>query len=354
MSDKIFRDLGESEAPLRHVDAESRTTKRDRFGNRVFQSKDRSYEDREKNETRSALLVSREGEQFIKENPGILTALSKGLAEHGPRIEGRDCITPEEPIDLGNGCTLRYLAEGGQSVVYTLDVPGRRYIVKVHLPYSSVHQPYINEVLQSQSIEHDRAHELQTLGVALPKFLFASGQMMCVEYVPNEASLPEDFVGTYYAAATAAEDYIAAQKQQDNALWNNVSVDKVSGGKIPASNFRRREDGTIVWIDPVAYFPNEGPREPNIVLSDDELAEITPLTVQQMRDTYPVAAAEVQALDSSIMDFDASDDASWVAHMKEELQKHGVNVDSEERYLAFGIGEAKRNILKKYNIRWML
>ncbi len=105
--------LTQPDAPLRHAEKESRTQKRDRFGNRAFASSELAYRDREGKETKSALLVSQAGERFLKENSGILHELDRALKMEMEKT--RDARF-KESHDLGSGRSLQYLGSGGQSV----------------------------------------------------------------------------------------------------------------------------------------------------------------------------------------------------------------------------------------------
>lgn len=350
--------LKNPDAPLLHVEIHTTDSQRDRFGNFVFASPEKAYRDREDKEVKSALLITQEGEVFCRKYPGILQDISRGLQQLTPKHDG-DLVRRMKPrnptVELGNGRRIRYLSSGAQSMVYVLEVPDGRYILKTHLPYSQVHQPYVNEMLQVQSLEHDCAADLQRLGIALPRFLFASGQMICTEYVPREASFSNDFEPTYYAAATTAEHYVDQQKRGDRAaLWKNIWIDKIQKRQMPRANFREREDGTVVWIDPIAYSPNGLSGRPDVVLSADEMADLNPLSVEEMRDEYRVAAVEVGMFDRAVMDFDSSNDDAWQANAREEIRRYGVDPQKDPDHIPFAMSEVKHRILIAHNIEWMI
>lgn len=345
------------DAPVLHVEVD-KDSGRDRFGNRVFRSPELSYQDREGEEVKSALLVTQLGENLVRSFPRILKDISTALEKLSPkRINGALLLgRPKDPvIDLGNGRRVLCLAAGSQSIVYLLEVPGAKYILKTHLSYSQVHQPYINEMLQVQSLEEECGKDLETLGVAFPRFLFASGQMICTEYVPKEAMLSKDFEPTYYAVATTAEHAAARQKQGKNsALWKNVLVDKIHRGGVPRANFREREDGTLVWIDPIAYFPSGDTRRPEIVLSADERTGLKSLSVKEMRDEYRAAAVEVGMFHRSVTNFDSSTDDAWVKNAWEQIRHYGVDSQNDPDHIPFAMSEVKHKILKSHNIEWMI
>ncbi|HAU66624.1 MAG: hypothetical protein UT30_C0011G0049 [Candidatus Uhrbacteria bacterium GW2011_GWF2_39_13] len=350
MHDKPFI---KTDAPLQHVEQEARKKQRDRFGNRVFTSPELAYRDREGKETKSSLLVSEVGEQFLKENSGILKNLDRALQELSPTFEDRHLVIPKKRLDLGRGRSLEYLGQGAQSVVYKLQVNERIYIIKIHLSYSKVHQPYINEMLQIQSLQLDLKDSFQKLGVEFPQFLFASGQMTCVEFVPKEATFSEDFESTYYAAATISEDYIEEQKRKGVELWNYVDIDKVHPQGVPKTNFRERDDGSVVWIDPVAYFPTGGQRKPETRLSDREIKTLKPLSVQEMKEAYRLAADEVNSFVGTIMGFDDFDEVGWIEHAWEQIRKYGVQPYSNPDQIIVSMARVKAIILKKHNVRWI-
>ncbi len=199
------------DAPLRHIQTNAETH-RDRFGNRVFSSRKNAYFDREGNENRSILLVSPDGQDLLRSTPGILKTLEQFLAHSGPRLEQHRVIIDKEAHTIleGRG-RIEYLAGGNQSLVYRVDIDDRSFVLKIHLPHSNVHQPYVNEMLELQSFGTDCAHDLSSLGVALPRVFFATNDVILEEFVPNELPRSEEFRATFYAAATTADEYLESQ-----------------------------------------------------------------------------------------------------------------------------------------------
>lgn len=342
------------QAPLRHFDVDPNTG-RDSFGNRIIRSQSLAYHDREGNATKAALLITPEGEAFIKSHAGILDQLDHALREIGPRIENGTYRVGRTPVELKPGYTLRYLDGGGQSEVFKLETPTGPYIIKVHVSYSQLHQPYVNEVLQMQTLAQDKKEEFSQLGVTFPRILFASGQVLCEELVPEAVDLTDDFAATNYATAVVAEDYIAEKHARKDALWNNIHVDKVHKKTVlPLGNYRRRMDGSLVWIDPVAAFSSKGPVAPEIRLSAQEIEELPHLSIEEMRIQYMKAEQAMETFIHTIEGYPEDDEASWIANAHDAFRKLGIEPHEDPNYFPADYMKAKRQILKQYGVRWLL
>lgn len=227
---------------------------RDRFGNRLFVSPDLAYFDRTKDKIKAGILISPAGEELIKKHPGILKQIDSAI------LLSKDMHTGEV-VPIGEDMTLEAIEGGNQSRVYvlTLGENGKeKYVIKIHQPSAFIHQPYINEMLQSQSVATDLEDELSSLGVEMPTFLFASGQVSCSKY--------EDEDGNYNALndhekfkklADLLVEYIK-EKRDIDLLWANIKIDlpvyndDLLRDKIYA-DFRSKSDGTVVWIDPFCH-----------------------------------------------------------------------------------------------------
>lgn len=219
---------------------------KDRFGNRFFPSKEGLA---------SGLLVSPAGEKFIKTNPHILTDLSQGLA-----LATSDSFAgyPKKFVDIGPGRKIRYFDSGGQSAVFIMDVLGSQYLVKLKKApapgLGDATQPYINEILQMQSLAKDLAPNLEELGVRLPDYLFASPTVAVRKYEEGEEPKEEEIREKFIKLGTIVTNYIAEQKNLGNSLWDNIAVDMKSPlGDLQTKNFIRKTSGELVWIDPVYY-----------------------------------------------------------------------------------------------------
>lgn len=347
------------EAPLRHVEQDARTTKRDRFGNRVFSSPDRAYSDRESKTTKAALLVSEPGQELIQQHKGILQDISRGLELVCPKRERDYLDLPEDPVSIGPNRWLQFKGFGQQSTVFQLTINSERYAIKAHRPDTGLYQPYVNEMIQLQTLATECKDALAGLHVDLPTFLFASGQVSCTEYVPHPAQLDESFEPAHYALAETFSVFIRQQKEGGNALWKDIYVDTMHHRKLPRSNYRQRDDGTIVWVDPVAYF-----RHADFVDNADRkrFPELIPaeLSWQEYRDHYQVAQREIARLEQLIAQLERIDAVTWLKNAKPFFGKYAVSfsIDLEndfiegQAYAAAGL--VKRIILEEHHIRWMM
>lgn len=95
---------------LEHIEDAARNIERDRFGNRVFVSAHQTYTNRENIETRSALLLSPAGEEFIHRHPKILQKISRGLFF---LTESESDGHSKKEMELGDEYRMRYFAMGG-------------------------------------------------------------------------------------------------------------------------------------------------------------------------------------------------------------------------------------------------
>jgi len=285
------------DAPLRNfvpVPTPEGEIPRDRFGNRVFTStfnlppnpsdldrrlyanSNKAYLDRQGEETKAAILVSLEGEEFLRDNSGILNDLDSGLLR---LTQGEQ--TRYEPIILAHGGILTELdttGRGSLSNIYVLETKnGRKYIIKAHRNPDWRDRPsqtYINEMLQTQAIATDLKSEFDYANMELPTFLFASGFISCTEYVEGERPTYDELSRLFNSTRI---DYSRPKGQRrvssvnrivlnyilsnrDNPLWNNIYPDShgrsmFGSSAINRDNFIKRfTDGRIVWIDPFAYF----------------------------------------------------------------------------------------------------
>ncbi|MDP2671204.1 MAG: hypothetical protein Q8P13_01955 [bacterium] len=255
-------ELKPTDAPVKHFTPVEGSS-RDRFGNRVFESPKLGYLDRENDEVRAALLVSEEGERFIKSNPGILKDIEEGLLKlEYARDEGSNPVYFDS-TDLPKGNHLSRYSQGNQSNVYLLEVKGEKYILKTHRVsaphYQDARQPYINEMLQTQEMAADLKEDFEKLNMRMPDFLFASGQVSLVRF--EEGNIPEDSLldtERFKQFAAIANRYLSTKEDQD--LWKKIwadDLDEVLVHETKKSNFVETEDGSLVWIDPFFYEEND-------------------------------------------------------------------------------------------------
>ncbi|HSX01518.1 MAG TPA: hypothetical protein VLF67_04735 [Candidatus Saccharimonas sp.] len=237
----------------RLADLRSPTVQRDTYGNRVFTSTgeaaDAAYYDLGGRLNKASLLLSREGEDWLGQNPGVLADINRGLIAltHQP--------TPDTPtptsVELSHGRNLSKMAfpsvNAGhkQSVIYLLETPGGKYVIKTANQANNMAQPYFNEMLQTQQLAHDMRKQFAAAGVELPRFLFATGQISCTEFVEG-TMLPRDEVD---AATEKLRGQVARyMRGKLRSLWVGVEHDMRNH-----YNFIRRPNGSLVCIDP--FFP---------------------------------------------------------------------------------------------------
>ncbi len=242
---------------------------RDRFGNRIFTSKDMGYVDKAGDEVRAAMLVSPEGQEFVRQNPGILQDIERGLGQMQEFASSEKGLRALGRLNLENGRTMEYLASGALSHALLLTVEGkngaetRKYVLKIknkdpnRRSYMEKYpQPYINEMLQLQALGTDLKADLDPLHVHFPTYFFASGQVMCTEYI--EGGIPEDnkiMVPLLGELSKRLNTYINKQKGKKNPLWKNVWVDDfIATYIVPAGhNFVKTVDNELYWVDPIVY-----------------------------------------------------------------------------------------------------
>lgn len=233
---------------------------KDRFGNRFFSSPDLGYIDRKGDAVKAGMLVSPEGVNFLRTNQGILNKLDAGLTS--PKLKETD-TAHDDYLDLGDGVKMAGFAAGGQSMLYMVKVGDEYYILKTKLNRKDgldASQPYINEMLEIQSMGADLKDELAKFSVVMPECLFASGQMMLRKYEAGQRFI---YVNNWShqeeeAFSQLVRGYIKGEIEKRNPLWENVKADLV-GSRFPGSyefkadNFIKREDGKLVWFDPFVY-----------------------------------------------------------------------------------------------------
>lgn len=241
---------------------------KDRFGNRIFKSPELAYlSGREKTPTKAALLISSAGNNFIQNNNGILSDIDKGLIQLGPSVLSLSFGQKNveiNPVELGNGRKMSYLASGAQSHVFLLEANQEKYIVKMRNPklpeLFSIFQPYINAMLQVQSVQADIGDELSKLGVVLPTYLFASGQVVCIKFEEGKHPVKKEVDGIKDQLRDITYEYINKEMRAENKLWNNVKVDlkniphRVFGKTSNlTTNMIKNSEGKLVWIDMFKY-----------------------------------------------------------------------------------------------------
>ena len=242
-------------ASIKHFQNEN-SGDRDRFGNRLIVSKNLAYLDRAKEKVKAGILVSKDGQKFITENNRILQDVETGLAS----LEKNGKIKPNEIIDLGNGRSLQYIKSGGQSNFYILKIGQNKYAIKTHILGNGVkrtkYQPYINEMLQTQSLATDLKDKLNSpkINVRMARFLFASGQVSCTYYEEEKEHYSALNAERFIGLMSVVSEYVRLKQKQQDPLWENVHIDLLSQDpEMILRNFRTQLDDSVVWVDPFVY-----------------------------------------------------------------------------------------------------
>jgi hypothetical protein len=249
------------EAKILHFKPDS--TGRDEFGNRAFSSP-LSYIDRENRETKAAILVSPEGERFIKSHRGILKAIDTGLQEYSRMVEAGEIMHRKEDkpkITLGGNGELTLLQSGNQSRTFLLtDSEGNNYVVQTLLSrkatYTSYSQPYVNEMLQTQELEKALHEDLSAAEIDMPQFLFATGFVSCTKYFENgepatNYNLSEKKVKSTLKIFKKARDFAEKKGREHNPLWENIDIDAFTN-TLPGDNVLK-VGSRLAWIDPLYH-----------------------------------------------------------------------------------------------------
>lgn len=263
-------------APVRHFIPEAQVTEeqlpnipQDRFGNRVFASADKAYLDRLGNETKAALLVSAEGESLIRSHPGILSGIDAALHRLDSNRAERASVITRNNRHIGT--ISLYTDLGSQSDVYLLHLGPETYVIKKHRQDQTTkengRQPYINEMLQAQSLAADLHDQFVQAGIVMPTFLFASGQLSCTRFEEGSEPRPRHLKAPLSTLLPQVNAYIAQKQREGDPLWSKIKLD--SSGRqtrfssledmlrnLRTSNFIKRKDGKIVWIDPFYFEPS--------------------------------------------------------------------------------------------------
>ena len=209
---------------------------RDRHGNFVIE---RSRATGNSHREKEAFLVSRDGEGLVRDHPEIFDTIDHGmrlLAEQG------------EEVDLGNGIKMSKLTRnGGQSLVYFLDVGTEKYVIRTHAPKSphdSDHsQPFSNEMQQYHAVAVDLRQDLADTGLETPVFIFASERLSLTRHEAGDYPTREYKLQKVRRFYPALWSYI---KNQMSDLWDGVQIDTME------QNFIQKSNGNLVYVDAFA------------------------------------------------------------------------------------------------------
>ncbi len=200
--------------------------------------------------TRAGLLVSPEGQNIIRANPGMLRQLDEALGRI--RLSTEASQFSSQPV--GKNGSLRYYDRGSLTDVYLLQIPGNDIALRIicypdtDQPFGIGKQPYIKEMLQMQELQATLGGCLSELKVRFPQWYFASGLVGAREFIHGRSGheVPET-LERLYDIAEITKDYVKKQKQQGNELWLGVETDHRK------RNCVIEDDGTLVLIDLFTY-----------------------------------------------------------------------------------------------------
>lgn len=235
---------------------------RDQFGNRIFHSTKYWYFDNEYNERIAELLISTEGKKMIQAHRGILHDIERGmLIMMTERQTGS--LQNKKRAELGDNRRMSLVSQGGQSLVYLLEIGDKKYIIKRKAALASglanVSQPYINEMLQCQTLAHELKTELERSKISLVPFMFASGKTSCVEFIEGAHPSEEELMSalTKNNLLHKLVTFLEVKRTTD-PVWKNIQFDLLNNleQKLKTDNFIKRVDGSLVWIDPFYYLEN--------------------------------------------------------------------------------------------------
>lgn len=203
-----------------------------------------SYSFQKTDETHHAqLLITTEGRKIIRRNPGVLRSIElyasifdRTQADYGKNIMYTDSNISIKPI----------YSPGRFSSVHILETEDEKFAVKT--PKGSIPVYYYNDMRQIQVIQKELGGQLLDLGVLLPTYLFASRNISCTKYEAGDSPAGYFTREFFIHVQNLAENFISKQK---DPLWKGVFADAYDNGIIRYENFVLRDDGKLVWIDPV-------------------------------------------------------------------------------------------------------
>ena len=227
---------------------------KDRFGNQYLTSKEFSYGSNGQ-ETSAGILISPEGQKFIAEHPKILHDIDKNLAclESGSEMDATHGIF----FDHNQSCFLQKKAKGSQSNFYVLALGQEKYAIKTHVTHNlirkKIDQPYVNEMLQTQSISQDLKSELEDLNIRMSSFIFASGQVSCTKYEEKSGDYSKITSFRLTKFFNLLSSYIKKKQKERDPLWQNIIVDSNGNLETILRNFIVERDEEMVCVDPFIY-----------------------------------------------------------------------------------------------------
>ncbi len=236
-------------------------------GCRIFESRKLSFQmSPESIQLPYALLITSEGKQLLKSNPGLLNRLDKVLHN----FNGLSVLETDEAeffrqkannvaMQLTDTCSLAPLARGGESRVYTLSTLTGDYVVKVRNLFNNttdIQQPYFIEAAQTLAARNALTKQLSDIGVVIETPIVAPGQVAIYKKVQGKPSNSvTDIDAKLYAAWLQLTQFINEQKQSSNlerSIWHNTSPDlynPISAGFKFNNTLYTSPDNTVHLID---------------------------------------------------------------------------------------------------------
>lgn len=235
---------------------------KDQFGNVIFSSPSLAYYDKNLKETKAALLVSESGQRLIKNHSGLLQSIDQGLRHLSYGLPSRF----KQQVDLKSGGTLERYLSGDLSQVFLCRLEGQKLIVKIPVSGKSrkkilsiqnpPSQPYIDEMLQIQTLADTFQEELQTAKMRFPNFFFTSSHVLCQEFI-EKASSPESSFDLNSRRLQLLETMQTYVYSNSNSLWQGIMTDWTSQlsemTKIYKPNCIEEPGGFLVLVDPFFF-----------------------------------------------------------------------------------------------------
>lgn len=228
----------------------------EQFGNQLFISPNLSFRENYfqqiSGDRRAArLLIATEGQELFGRHKKLLSQLDRALSAINTSQRETDVRT------LSN-LNLEQLNSSGQAISYRtqigVDDLKVREIQSVGPKIDGVAQPLYKEMLQVQTATRELKPQLEELGIELPLYYFASGQVALMRFeLGDYPAITPEFEEKVIKFKSILDQYIRQKKIQQDPAWSLVKSDVIDPGdqQVRVNNFiQRSSDGAIVCIDP--------------------------------------------------------------------------------------------------------
>ena len=240
---------------------------RDRFGNRLITSPTIGFFNRKDEESKAALLISTEGEIFIKNHKGILKEIEEAINQFKQNLQLKNLKLSQGEIEFvleHNSDIYKITLQDGE---YILKVPTDRSGIRPGYEnyFEDVSQPYINEMLQLQEFDEEFGPELDKLGIEINAILFASNSVSLSRFIPGKHPERKNLLPILNSLTPEIEKFIHEREKKNIPLWENIHQDldrkkpKEAESYPARDNFIERPDESLVIIDAFAYKKNPIP-----------------------------------------------------------------------------------------------